>query len=273
MPSNESQTKYGFVDSAVIVEEKDQAGNQSEDQGDSKEVSENSDVKDKGEAMEKVNNEVKDLPPDEPHNEGDDDSVDVTESDEDQAHGEEDLVEGETNVSSDDEEQSKDSRSNDEKHKDKKEINILPIDTTSDLPFAARLNASIGRRYSNSMRRSVQTVVLFEANRCLKERYHVLRPFQRKVALFDTARDIIETLDFIPVYHRMEIMFRTATAKLPLSPDLTWRRMKVIDREIKKSLIPKIAPLLHASKTHENVCREFIQREYVSTCNNLLYLY
>jgi len=32
----------------------------------------------------------------------------------------------------------------------------------------------------------------------------VLRPFQRKVALYGTAKDIIDTLDYIPVYQRME---------------------------------------------------------------------
>lgn len=112
------------------------------------------------------------------------------------------------------------------------------------------------------MRRSVQTVVLYEANRCLKERYSLLRPFQRKVALYDTSRDIIETLDFIPIYQRMQIMFRTSKAKVPLTPELTWRKMKVIDRELTRKVIPKVKPFLEETKTHEEICNSFIQSEY-----------
>jgi len=114
------------------------------------------------------------------------------------------------------------------------------------------------------MRRCIQTVVLYEANRCLEKRYSVLRPFQRKVALFDAARDIINTLDFIPSYQRAEIMYRTAKTKIPLSPDLTWQRMKVIDREVKKIIVPKIKPLFDENKTHEEICNEYIQSEYES---------
>merc|ERR1712238_562220 len=128
--------------------------------------------------------------------------------------------------------------------------------------FSACLSNALGGRYSNGMRRSVQAAVLYEANRCLSSRYSVLRPFQRKVALYGTAKDIIDTLDYIPVYQRMEVMFRTQAAKLPLSPELAWRRMKVIDREVEKSIVCKIKPFLDKGKTHEEVCEEFIRSEY-----------
>jgi len=60
------------------------------------------------------------------------------------------------------------------------------------------------------------------------------------------------------------VMFRTQAAKLPLSPELAWRRMKVIDREVEKSIVCKIKPFLDKGKTHEEVCEEFIRSEYVS---------
>jgi len=133
---------------------------------------------------------------------------------------------------------------------------------TEDTSFPDRLAESIGGRYSAAMRRSVQTVVLYEANRCLKDRYSALRPFQRKIALYDTAVDLINTVEVIPPYLRNEIMYRTASGKLPLSADLAWRRMKLIDREIQKIIIPKITPFFGSDKDHKDICNEFIQDQY-----------
>lgn len=133
---------------------------------------------------------------------------------------------------------------------------------TEELSFPERLAEAIGGRYSAAMRRSVQTVVLYEANRCLKDRYSALRPFQRKIALYDTAVDLINTVEVIPPYLRNEIMYRTASGKLPLSADLAWRRMKLIDREIHKIIIPKIKPFLSSGKDHKDICSEFIQDQY-----------
>ncbi len=95
--------------------------------------------------------------------------------------------------------------------------------------------------------------------------YKRLKAFQRKVALHDTASDIVDTLHFIPAHHRLEIMYRTATSKVMLSPELTWRRMKLIDREIRKTIIPKIMQIGSEGKSHEEICSLYLQKEYVST--------
>ena len=131
-----------------------------------------------------------------------------------------------------------------------------------EVTFSSRLMELLGGRYSPAMRRSIQTVVLYEADRCLRERYSALRLFQRKIALYDAASDIINTLVFIPPYHRIEIMFRTASGKVPLSPDLAWRRMKLIDREIQKTIVPKIRPFLDPERGHRECCNDFIQAQY-----------
>jgi len=117
-------------------------------------------------------------------------------------------------------------------------------------------------QYSPNQRRSVQTVVLYEADRCLKSRYKNLRPFQRKIALYDCAADLVNTLDWIPGGHKNEVMFRTATGKKPLSPDLAWRRMKLIDREIAKTIIPGVKPLMGPGKTHQEACDDYIQAQF-----------
>ena len=130
--------------------------------------------------------------------------------------------------------------------------------------FPERLQKALRGAYTPNMRRSVQTCVLFEADRCLNMQYKRLKPFQRKVALHDTASDIVETLAFIPPHYRIEIMYRTNTKKELLTPVLSWRRMKTIDRDIKNAIIPKINELNAPGKTHEQICNIYLQQEYVS---------
>lgn len=49
-----------------------------------------------------------------------------------------------------------------------------------------RLKVAVGPRgYDGSMRRSVQTVLLYEALRCIESTHQKLRPFQRKLAHID----------------------------------------------------------------------------------------
>jgi|UniRef100_A0A7S2XTW0 hypothetical protein len=140
----------------------------------------------------------------------------------------------------------------------------------SKLVFRDRLGAILGGMYNDSMRRAIRTVLLYEAHRCIADRivHEKLRVFQRKICLFDTACEILKTLTFIPKNYRDEIMFRTASSKLPLSPDLAWRRMKAIDPAIKKYILPGIRPLLAAGKSHTQVCEEFIQKQYEMISKN-----
>ena len=128
--------------------------------------------------------------------------------------------------------------------------------------FQTRLKSLMRGSYLPNMRRSVQTVVLYEADRCLKPQYSLLRPFQRKIALHDAAADLAQTLDWIPGGHKSEVMFRTATGKKPLSPDLAWRRMKLIDREIAKTIIPGVRPFMGPGVTHEQACDAYIQSQF-----------
>lgn len=72
------------------------------------------------------------------------------------------------------------------------------------------------------MRRSLQSIVLYEADRILGRRYQELRPFQRKFALLSTAVDLLGTLAFLDNDERKEIMFRTNSSQEPLEPDMAW---------------------------------------------------
>ena len=129
--------------------------------------------------------------------------------------------------------------------------------------FQTRLKSLMQGTYLPNMRRSVQTVVLYEADRCLKAQYKLLRPFQRKIALHDAAADLANTLDWIPGGHKSEVMFRTASGKKPLSPELAWRRMKLIDREIAKTIIPGVKPFMGPDVTHQQACDAYIQSQFI----------
>lgn len=142
----------------------------------------------------------------------------------------------------------------------------LPISVSAAYTFPSRLQKALqDQPYNNSMRRSVQTAILYEANRVHEGAYSTMKPFQRKIAMFETCKDILSTLTFIPVYHRIEVLFRTATGKTPLTPELAWRRMKLIDREISQAILPKFTELWNqdgGNKSHDYVCDRFLQLEF-----------
>lgn len=108
--------------------------------------------------------------------------------------------------------------------------------------------------------------VLTVVARSLATRYKQLKPFQRKFAVYATAVELLKTLDFLNVYQRQEIMFRTNSSKDTLAPDLAWRRMKLIEREIKMHILPKVKEVLedddNKNKSHDDVCDIVLQKMY-----------
>lgn len=80
--------------------------------------------------------------------------------------------------------------------------------------FQERLKHAIGARgYEHCMRRSVQTVILFEAHRCISDKLPSLRPFQRKLAFFDQAMALLEGTNLLP-HQKDEVMWRTGTSRV-----------------------------------------------------------
>jgi len=149
----------------------------------------------------------------------------------------------------------------------------MPIMPTKD-SFQVRVKNAVKGNYHPSMRRSLQSIALYEADRCLTltHRYPQLRPFQKKWALFATAVELLRTLDFLNYYQRQEIMFRTNASKEPLAPDLAWRRMKLITREINSTILPKAKELIenddNSEKTHEEICTLLLQSMYEESNEN-----
>jgi hypothetical protein len=138
-----------------------------------------------------------------------------------------------------------------------------------------RLKAVVGNRgYENCMRRSLQTVILYEAMRCVKSRLLELRPFQRKAAYMDQCHALIESLDFLYPHQKAEILWRTASSKEQMDPDIAWKREKGIHKELEK-LSAKIKPFMEKeAKTHQEMVDLLVQDLYVSivrTRNHFLF--
>jgi hypothetical protein len=130
--------------------------------------------------------------------------------------------------------------------------------------FQDKLKEAMGEKgYDNAMRRSVQTIILYEANRMIKDKLNALRPFQRKLAFFDQAKALVEELDCLPSPHREEVLWRTASSKEPMLAETAWKRMKMIEKDIEK-MAEKIKPLCTDGKGHHEVCSEYVQQLYVS---------
>jgi hypothetical protein len=135
--------------------------------------------------------------------------------------------------------------------------------------FQDRFKRAIGPRgYEVCMRRSVQTVILYEAYRCIESRISALRPFQRKFAFWDQAVALLRQSDLLP-HQREEILWRTGTSKEPMQIDTAWKRMKLIEKEIEKLIEEKVKPLYAEGKTHEEICSEFVQKQYESVTGQI----
>lgn len=130
--------------------------------------------------------------------------------------------------------------------------------------FQVRVKNALNGQYKPCMRRSLQAVALYEADRSLKHLYPQLRPFQKKHALYATAVDLLSTLDFLTENHEQEIMFRTNASKDLLTPQLAWRKMKMAAREIKQTILPKAKEVMETDasnkgKSHEEFCELLLQ--------------
>lgn len=152
--------------------------------------------------------------------------------------------------------------------------------------FQERLHEAIteyGGEYDPVMRRSFQTVLMFEANRCLKDKLASLRPFQRKLAVFDQAKYLLEEISggsslvgLTTREKQEEIMWRTATSKEPLNPESMWSRASRLAKDvekvaeqvrefIEKKLADKRDKTITSTSTHEETYRSFVENTYDKT--------
>ncbi|CAB9524464.1 expressed unknown protein [Seminavis robusta] len=132
-------------------------------------------------------------------------------------------------------------------------------------PWKDRLKAlmlGINGTYDPAHRRSLQSVIMYEAQRCVKSKLPTLRPFQRKIAFYDQAVALLESLEFVPPHHQAEVMWRTATSRDAMDPDIAWKRSRLLEKEL-SNLAEKIKPFVgEGLLTHQQACDAMVQDMY-----------
>mmetsp|Transcript_10882 Transcript_10882/g.30107 ORF Transcript_10882/g.30107 Transcript_10882/m.30107 type:complete len:306 (-) Transcript_10882:1733-2650(-) len=135
-------------------------------------------------------------------------------------------------------------------------------------PWLERVKNLLGPRgYDPSMRRSVQTLVIYEAKRCIQPRIGDLRPFQRKVALVDQAQALVNTLDFCLPHHKAEILWRTSTSRETVTPEICWKRFQLVQKELDR-LSEMIKQFMAPERSHQETVDELEQHLFETSGDN-----
>ena len=143
--------------------------------------------------------------------------------------------------------------------------------------FNERLRNVVGPRgYEGGLRRSIQSVVLFEAKRILAqmeaqrtaENLAALRAFQRKHVHWEVAKAVLETTD-LQSHERNEVLWRTGTSKEPLGAETAWKRCKIIEKEL-QNLADAIHPFQAPGRSDEEAIDLYVQSAFVSCYNHVV---
>lgn len=129
-----------------------------------------------------------------------------------------------------------------------------------------RLKLVIGTEgYMTYMRRSLQTIVLFEAKRCIGPRLASLRPFQKRTLLLEQVYRLLEAMPgaFLSPYEKEQILWRTQKDGKQLDDVTAWKRAKIIERDLART-IKEFQRFGVQGRTHQESVNLFVQFTYVS---------
>ncbi len=143
--------------------------------------------------------------------------------------------------------------------------------------WVSRLRHAIGPGgYVDQMRRSVQSVVLYEAYRAVEPCMNTLRPFQRKAAYLEQCTHLLKQLvdEGVLLQHQSaEIMYRTMSSQAPLDGTAAITRHRGLQQEL-ETLAEAIKPFWVTGRSHEEavdrLAHHFFVRIYLMNVGNLL---
>lgn len=124
--------------------------------------------------------------------------------------------------------------------------------------------------YQSYMRRSMQTVLLYEAKRCILPRISRLRPFQKRVLLMTMTYNILRDIDILTPSEKEAVLWKTQRSQQQLDPVTAWKRCKIIERDLGK-LCQQLAQYVEASRTHQQSVNLLVQHLYVSWFGSVLH--
>jgi len=136
------------------------------------------------------------------------------------------------------------------------------IENMKDKSWQELLRASLGPQgYKPVMRRSIQTVVIYEAVRCCKPELPSLKPFQRKIAVHDMTKALADTLDFLTVEQKSQILWRTNASQEIMNENNLWFRRKVLVRELER-INDTMKVYLEKTETQEEAMEEYLREQF-----------
>ncbi|GAX11275.1 hypothetical protein FisN_7Lh374 [Fistulifera solaris] len=120
--------------------------------------------------------------------------------------------------------------------------------------WISRLRHALGPGgYVDQMRRSVQSVVLYEAFRGVEPCMNTLRPFQRKAAYLEQCTHLLKQLvdeGVLLPHQSAEIMYRTMSSQAPLDGTAAITRHRGLQQELEQ-LAQQIKPFWVTGRSHE----------------------
>ncbi len=120
--------------------------------------------------------------------------------------------------------------------------------------WVSRLRHALGPGgYVDQMRRSVQSVVLYEAFRGVEACMSTLRPFQRKAAYLEQCTHLLKQLvdeGVLLPHQSAEIMYRTMSSQAPLDGTAAITRHRGLQQELEQ-LAEQIKPFWVTGRSHE----------------------
>lgn len=129
-----------------------------------------------------------------------------------------------------------------------------------------RLRLIVGPEgYQLYMRRSLQTIILYEAKRIIRPRLSHLRPFQKRALLLEQVYMLLDAipLDFLEPQQKEQILWRTQKDGKQLDDVTAWKRTKIIERDLAKTL-KDFKPFTAHGRTHQESVNMFVLAAYVS---------
>mmetsp|Transcript_12563 Transcript_12563/g.18489 ORF Transcript_12563/g.18489 Transcript_12563/m.18489 type:complete len:290 (+) Transcript_12563:139-1008(+) len=115
--------------------------------------------------------------------------------------------------------------------------------------------------YDDCMRKSLQCVVLYEANRCCAPVLQSLRPFQRKIAYYDMFIALVDSLQIVHHHQKEQLKWRTLISKDNMSDQNCWKRRTNIQREL-DTINEGVRKYLAEGKTNEEALEAYLQKQF-----------
>lgn len=135
----------------------------------------------------------------------------------------------------------------------------------SEETWLTRLQDVIGDnpKYDSALRRSLQCVIVFEANRCVNQNpeFAKLRVWMKKRLYLETCDRLSKQMVFLTRAQQEEVMFRTMASRETMDTVVCWRRLKMLQDKLAE-MLKALEPFYKEYKDHSTAVDKLIEHMY-----------